>query len=230
MTKDNATPHTAAEYDLSVRQTIPFYEEIQAEVVDLVKTAQPDVKWWFDTGCGTGYLVALASAAFPRTRFVLADPSEQMLEQARSRLAARNGPRWRFLEPIGNGELAGRLAGLTPQVTTAILCHHYLRPAQRRQALRACHDTLSDGGLFVTVENVAPLTEDGTSIGLARWKRRQLRLGRSEPVVDDHLTRFGTKYFPITIDEHVRLMKEVGFRVVEPFWLSQMQVGLYGLK
>jgi len=59
--------------------------------------------------------------------------------------------------------------------------------------------------------------------GLSQW-------GRSEPVVDDHRTRFGTNCFPITIDAHVRLMSEAGFRVGQPFWLSQMQAGLYGIK
>jgi tRNA (cmo5U34)-methyltransferase len=81
-TSDNATPHKAAEYDRSVRQTIPFYETIQSEVVDIVKTIRPDVNCWLDTGCGTGYLVEMAMSHFPRASFVLTDPAESMLKQA----------------------------------------------------------------------------------------------------------------------------------------------------
>ena len=83
---DNATPHKAAEYDKSVRQTIPFYETIQSEVVDLVRTVRPDVNCWLDTGCGTGYLVEMAMSRFTGTSFILTDPSESMLKQAITRL------------------------------------------------------------------------------------------------------------------------------------------------
>jgi tRNA (cmo5U34)-methyltransferase len=227
---DNTTPHKAAEYDPNVRRTIPFYEVIHQEIVNLVKAVKPDVAWWLDTGCGTGYLVELALQAFPQTRFVLADPSETMLGQAQSQLESVAGERVRFLEPAGSASLVEQMGDVMPQVVTAVLCHHYLRPAGRRRAVQACYDVLDRRGLFVTVENVAPRTEQGTRIGLERWKRYQMQAGRSEAVVNSHLERFNTKYFPITIDEHIRLMTEVGFQVVEPFWLSQMQAGFYGIK
>lgn len=225
---ENATPYGASEYDRKVRETIPFYETIHQEVIDLVKSAKPDVACWLDTGCGTGYLIELALAAFPQAQFILVDPAEAMLEQAKERLAKTGGPRLRFLAPVGSEGLTCKDAD--PQVVTAVQCHHYLRPAERRKAVQACYDVLENHGLFVTVENVTPRTEEGTRIGLERWKRYQMHMGRPEAVVDDHLTRFGTKYFPIAVDEHIRLMTEVGFQVVELFWLSQMQAGFYGIK
>lgn len=227
---ENTTPYRAAEYDLNVRKTIPFYETIHVETIDLVKTVRPDVAWWLDTGCGTGYLIELALQEFPRACFVLTDPSAAMLEQAKRRLAGVKDARLRFLEPADSEELLGQMGNVTPQVITAVLCHHYLRPAERRQAVQACYDALENQGLFITVENIAPWTEKGTRIGLERWKSYQMHMGRSETVVDDHLTRFDTKYFPITVDEHIRLMTEAGFQVTEMFWFSQMQAGLYGVK
>jgi tRNA (cmo5U34)-methyltransferase len=226
----NATPYRTAEYDLNVRRTIPFYEVMHWEIIDLVKTTKPDVAWWLDTGCGTGYLVELALTEFPQTHFILADPSETMLEQARKRLEGVGDTRLRFLDPVGSAALEGQIGDATPQVITAVQCHHYLRPAERCRAVQACYDALEDRGLFVTVENIAPWTEQGTRIVLERWKRYQMHMGRSEKVVDDHLTRFGTKYFPVTVDEHIRLMTEAGFQAVELFWLSQLQAGFYGIK
>lgn len=44
------------------------------------------------------------------------------------------------------------------------------------------------------------------------------------------MTRFKHKYFPITIGEHLNLLKRVGFRVAELFWLSYMQAGFYAIK
>jgi len=227
---DNATPYGASEYDPRVRETIPFYETIHLEIIDLVKTVKPDVARWLDTGCGTGHLVELALTEFPQARFVLADPAEMMLDQAKKRFEAERNSRLRFLEPTGNEDLVERVGGLPFQVVTAILCHHYLGPAERRRAMQACYDVLEDQGLFVTIENIAPRTEQGIQIGLDRWKRWQVRIGRSKKEIDDHRKRFGVKYFPITADDHVRLMAEVGFQTVEMFWLSQMQAGFYSIK
>ncbi len=48
--------------------------------------------------------------------------------------------------------------------------------------------------------------------------------------VEDHLKRFDTEYFPIKTSEHMLLLKEAGFRVVEMFWMSYMQAGFYCIK
>jgi tRNA (cmo5U34)-methyltransferase len=227
--QDNTTPHQSSQYDGKVRQTIPFYETMHQETVDLVKTLQPGVACWLDTGCGTGSLVELALPAFPQTRFILADPAEAMLEQARGRFKGVGEARVSFLPPVSS-EYLGQVVSAAPEVLTAIQCHHYLRPAGRKRALQACYDVLDEGGAFITFENVAPRTQRGVQIGLERWGRFQARAGRSQAVVESHLGRFGVAYFPITVDEHLQLLAEVGFRIVELLWFSHLQAGFYGIK
>ncbi len=119
---DNLTAHKASEYDQKVRQTIPFYGTIHAEVLRLVKLVKPAVKCWVDTGCGTGRLVEQAFQRFPEARFILADPSEAMLEQTRSRLMNSDLPRVTILPPIGSADLESHVARNTADVVTAIQC------------------------------------------------------------------------------------------------------------
>jgi tRNA (cmo5U34)-methyltransferase len=227
---DNTTPHKSSDYDRKVRQTIPFYETMHLEIVDLVKEVKPDVTCWLDTGCGTGYLVEVALPLFPQTLFILADPSEAMLQQAAKRLHGVSDAQLQFLQPAESKELASQIGDVVPQVVTAIQCHHYLKPLERYQAVQSCYDILEDDGLFITSENVTPCTERGVQIGLGRWERFQTGQGRSLPTVENHLKRFGVNYFPITVREHIELLQAVGFRVVELFWLSQMQAGFYAIK
>ncbi|MBN1316687.1 MAG: class I SAM-dependent methyltransferase [Anaerolineales bacterium] len=229
MTNDNTTPHKSGSYDRDVRQTIPFYETMQFETVDLVRRVSPDAPCWLDTGCGTGFLVEIALPLFPNTEFILADPSAAMLDQAKRRLEKWKS-RVRVLEPVESQDLETILDEAKPAIVTVIQSHHYLIPQERRQATQACFNILPAGGLFVTLENIMPASPDGVKIGLERWKHFQLAQGRSPSTVESHLQRFNTKYFPITVDEHLALYKEAGFRVVELFWYAHVQAGFYAIK
>jgi len=227
---DNTTAHPAHQYDAGVRQVIPFYDTIQSETLDLVRSVVSEPAQWVDTGAGTGALVERALPAFPRTRFVLADPSEAMLGQVRLRLGSMNAERVTVLPAMGSAELSRVELRLQAQVVTAVLCHHYSTPRERRPAVQACYDILTPGGLLIVFENVDCDTPRGRELGLARWRRFQLHQGRTPTEVDQHLARFGTELKPVRIAEHLELLRAVGFATAEVFWRAHLQAGFYAIK
>ena len=226
---DDVTPHDASEYDANIRATVPYYSCFHSETIDLVKNLRPDVETWLDTGCGTGTLVKEALAYFPDTIFVLSDPSEEMLSQARRNLAPMSKSRLQFLHPTATENLP--LKDIKqPQVITAIHSHNYSDRERRQTATQRCFDILTEDGIYITFENVHPKSERGLEIGLRRWKRYQLFQGRNEDVVEEHTRRFDTAYFPVSIDDHIHLLNQCGFSVAELFWFSHMQAGFYAIK
>ncbi|EOS34690.1 hypothetical protein C808_05074 [Lachnospiraceae bacterium M18-1] len=44
------------------------------------------------------------------------------------------------------------------------------------------------------------------------------------------MKRYGTEYFPITVEAHLDLMRKCGFSAAELVWMSYMQAGLMGIK
>jgi len=80
------------------------------------------------------------------------------------------------------------------------------------------------------VENINPGTEEAISLGLERWKHFQIEHGRSKSVAEEHAKRFNSAYFPISVEEHISLLREIGFKVVRLFWMSYMQAGFYAIK
>ncbi len=230
MSADNTTSHSAAAFDEGVRQTVPFYEAIQRQTLDLVKTLKSDPACWLDTGCGTGYLVELAAPLFPQTHFVLADPSAAMLEQARQRLGRRPDLGVDILPPMPSEMLGAWQPKTRPQVISALLCHHYLQPAQRTRAVQTCFDLLDSGGLFVVFEIIEAATPEGNAIGLKRWGNFELEAGRPASAVEAHLGRFKVDVLPLTVEAHVALLRSAGFQTVEHFWLSYMHAGFYAIK
>lgn len=230
MKKENATPYSASEYDENIRKTIPFYDAFSQQTIALVESVVANPELWVDTGCGTGALVDKAHLEFPETRFILADPSEKMLLEAKKRLAPHL-PKQNItlLEPVDSQGLPARIKEKA-DVVTAIQCHHYLNKGGRATAVRACHDILKEGGLFVTFENIRPETREGVKIGLDLWREFQLGQGRGKEEVEAQLKRFDVEYFPITVKEHLELLKNSGFQTAELFWYSCMQAGFYGIK
>lgn len=226
---DNSTPYNASDYEREVFRTIPFYRFFHTETIDLVRTLLPDPSVWLDTGCGTGYLAEQALPLLPKTRFLLADPAPAMLDRARFRLSRFPSDRIGFLGTLATEELAGAVPE-TPRVISAIQCHHYGGDEARRRATDVCFRLLEKGGLYVTFENIRPATLRGVEIGLDRWSNFQTEAGRSQEAVDEHRARFGKNYFPITVAQHLELLKSAGFSTVEIFWLSQMQAGFYAIK
>ncbi len=146
-----------------------------------------------------------------------------MLAVARQRLA---DPRATVLPPCGTCDLPHG----SFDVVTAIQCHHYLDHGGRRAAVAVCFDRLRPGGIFVTSENVRPLSFAGLELGLRYWACFQERAGKSPSEVAAQLARFDREYFPITLEEHLRLYREAGFVAVEVLWCSYLQAAFYAVK
>jgi len=225
---NNKTAHMAVEYDEKVRATIPNYEFFHTETIDLVKTINPNPEKWLDTGCGTGTFVISAMKTFKSTKFVLADPSVKMLAITKEKLLQISGLKAEMLEPVPSQDIMQSYSKF--DVITAIQAHHYLHREDRKAATDNCLRMLKSGGIYVTFENTRPLSDVGVKIGLDRWKQFQISQGKSTEEAEKHIDRFEKEYYPVTIEEHLGLLKEVGFSTVEVFWISYMQAGFYAIK
>ncbi|HEY1405333.1 MAG TPA: class I SAM-dependent methyltransferase [Spirochaetota bacterium] len=226
---DNTTPHQSSAYDEQVRRTIPFYETFHDETISMVRAIRSETNNWLDTGCGTGTFIVKAIHFFPDTKFYLADPSPEMCSRASAKLSLVPASRVSVLPPCPSEHLRSVLPECV-DVISAIQSHHYLSAEERARATRSCYDSLSSDGVYLTFENIRPRSERGIDVAKERWKAFQLSQGKTDAVVAAHLDRFNSEYFPITLDEHISLLKKTGFRTIELFWYSVMQAGLYAIK
>lgn len=213
----------AGDFDARAQKVVPCYLDIHKDVLDLVGHAIGEPRVWLDTGCGTGTLVSKIIGDHPETQFILADPSRDMLDIAEGKVEGNV----RFL--CGTTDSLD-LPDESVDVITAVLCHHYYQRGERIAAERNCFRMLRKGGLFVTVEHTAPDTEDGLCIALSRWKDMQVAAGRSEEEAEEHLTRYGREFFPITASEHLAQLNDIGFRAAEMFRRTYVQSGFYAIK
>jgi tRNA (cmo5U34)-methyltransferase len=223
--RDNTTAHSAAEYDRNIRKSIPCYDQFHEATINIVSSYMDAPTTWIDVGCGTGTFVERAYEVFRTTKFVLVDPSAAMLDLAKDKLSGKD--RVAILGPTNAEHL-----DLDEQadVISAIQSSHYLDANGRRRAVRNCYHLLRPDGMFITFENIRPLTEKGTDIGKRSWQDYEIRAGKSKEEARKHVDRLGVEFFPITIEEHLRLLREAEFSVVELLWYSYVQAGFYCIK
>ena len=220
---DNVSAFDSAEYDRKIRQTVPFYDEMVAQAADLAKTVARGPVSWLDVGCGTGKMADAALKRVETGRFVFCDVSEEMLRIARQRFA---GPGREFiLRDVREMTYSGEF-----DVVTAVMALHFLRREERLAALRKCHEALKPGGVMISFCNFAPYTGAGKAVCLERWGRYQTEQGKSPDESRAHIARYGKAYFPLTPSDELAILGESGFGTAEILWLSNMQIGVWGMK
>ncbi len=221
--KDNKSAYNSSIYDEKIINVLPYYKEYHGQIIDLVRSMGFDDPDWLDTGCGTGTLVRRVHEDRSDVKFTLCDPSENMLSEAKEKLAGKD---IRFFN-ISSQQMA---FDSEFDVVTAVQSHHYLQPDERKVAVSKCYRALRENGVFITFENIRMSTDDSDAIALTRWARFLAEHGNSPEDVQMHIDRRGTEVFPITIEEHISLMRECGFRSVNLLWSSFLQAGFWALK
>lgn len=221
--KENFAPFDVAEYDRQIKRTLPFYEEMFQQVVDIVRILNLQSLRWLDVGCGTGKMAGTVLDNFDIQKMVCIDVENEMLERAES---LRDDEKVEFLQcdvrQLPYQDLF--------DIVTAIQVNHYFKKNDRIAAIKNCYDALAENGLYISFENFAPDSEEGAELYLERWKRFQMANEKTKEEADSHIERYGRDYFPVTISESIRLLKECGFRMVEILWVSYMQVGILARK
>lgn len=219
---DNLSAYDSGDYDSRVGTVLPYYSEFHRQVIDLVRTLGLDGISWLDTGCGTGSLVQDAYYCFDNVKYTLCDPSPQMLATARS----KTGNMHNYI-CLPSQELSFENEF---DIVTAIQAHHYLDAAARKTATECCYRALKEGGIYICFENIALSSEESNDIGTKRWRNFLSDNGKSNEEIEAHIARRGTEVFPITIDEHLALLKECGFKTADILWASYMQAGFFAIK
>lgn len=224
--KDNLSAYTSNDYDNRVNSVLPYYSEFHRQITDIVKTLfaeKLEIKW-LDTGCGTGSLAQKANEQMNNIKFTLCDPSEQMLKKAEEKLVLNKNIEFKC---ASSQQLDYENEY---NVITAVQSHHYMSAEQRKAVTEKCYRALKNGGVYITFENIMLSSDVTDKIGTERWKNYLRAYGKTELEIEAHINRRGTEVFPITINEHLELLKTCGFATADILWASYMQAGFFAIK
>ncbi len=222
--KDNLSSYTSNDYDSRINSVLPYYSEFHNQVLDVARCLNLSKIRWLDTGCGTGILAQKILKNFDSVELTLSDPSAAMLEKSREKLKDYQGT-----EYINASSQQLDFKNCF-DIVTAVQAHHYLNRLQRKEATERCYEALKENGVYITFENIALSGKACDKLAVKRWKKYLLDNNKSEEEAQSHMNRRGSEVFPITIEEHLNLLSETGFKEVEILWMSYLQAGFLAIK
>lgn len=165
-----------------------FYEEMIQQIVDIVRVLVLQLLKWLDVGCRTGKMARTALHNFDIQKMVYIDVEEEMLEKTERFCDDGKEEFWQCdVRKVAYQEMF--------DIVTAVQVNHYFKKEERIATIKNCHDAFKENGVFISFENFAPSSGDGTKLFLKRWKQFQITNGKTVEEADLHIKHYEKKRF-----------------------------------
>lgn len=169
-----------------------------------------------DVGAGTGRLSARVLGACPATHVTLFDMSKRQLDEARILLKTYEG---RFDVVVGDmydPEVQLEQSAFDCVISAFAICHGRLR-SNYRDLDHTIHTCLKPSGIFVCVDLVCGADLDLTMLAFEDWAGH-LESAFGEDRAMQILHGSVIEDSPLSVSDHMELLKEVGFERADVLW------------
>jgi tRNA (cmo5U34)-methyltransferase len=199
-------------YDVQIRRFIPYYEDMLATGVELLRALAAPAGHVVDLGGGTGAFSAVVLDGLPGVRVTVLDVDPDMLSEARRRLSGYGDrvafTEGSFLDPLPSADA----------VIASLALHHVHDLQTKTQLYRAIYDALSPGGVLVNLDAAVSEGARLNALVFDRWARGMSEHGITESQARDHFAAWSEedRFFPLEVE--LGALREAGFDEVECFW------------
>jgi tRNA (cmo5U34)-methyltransferase len=218
----------AAVFDDMLDRSVPFYQETQRMIVEMVSDFAVDGTNIYDLGCSTGTtLLNLNRNLGSRVRYIGIDYSEEMLSKCRAKLAENHFE--------GEYELicADMNSGVhveNASVVLMVLTLQFIRPLYREKLIKSLLSGLNENGCLILVEKV--LGEDSlfNRLFIKYYYDMKKRRGYSEMEISQKREALENVLIPYKLLENRELLLNQGFRYCDVFFKWYNFCGIVAVK
>jgi tRNA (cmo5U34)-methyltransferase len=199
----------AESFDPWISSLAPYYSEaIKAMVSALCFDPGSNIRV-ADLGCGTGSVALAVKERFPDSEIYCVDLSENMLEEAREKLAPYNGIEFHEADIKGF-----RQEGRYDAVLSSLCLHHIEDQCEKQDLFRNVFDSLVPGGMFIVYDVVLSSDDKLQNVYMNKWKEfMRERIPPEE--VERVLELYKEEDRPFSLTEELARLEKTGFSRVD---------------
>ena len=212
-------------FDDMISRSVPFYSEVMRMCAELIRYFYQPVTNIYDLGCSTGNLIPLLLYEFKETpfKYVGVDSSPEMLHKAKDRYKKKHT----HLSPFSFEK--NKIQNIAIKNASVVVMNYTLQfipPLERKKLLKNIFDSLSPNGVLLLSEKLIPENKVFYDFHI-QFKKREgysdIEIFRKKEALENVLQ-------PLTLDENILQLKEVGFHKVEFFFRWYNFVSLLVIK
>jgi tRNA (cmo5U34)-methyltransferase len=223
----NFGPETAAVFDDMLHRSVPFYEEIQRMIGDIVSDFAVDKTAIYDLGCSTCRTFRGLERLEKDVTFIGVDDSAAMLARAEQELKEAG-----FSRPyeLHHKDLHKGLTIENASVVIMSLTLQFVRPLFRERVIQKVFNGLNEQGCLILVEKVLSPETLINRLFIRYYHDFKRRNGYSEIEIGQKREALENVLIPYRLEENEHLLRHVGFSHVEVFFKWYNFCGLLALK
>lgn len=198
-------------YDDYVELAIPFYQEMHAELVRVLRAKKNTQPWIvLDLGSGTGKTSAQILKHFNVSRLDAIDLFDVMHAHARERLAS-------FIDKITfiTGDFMNVEFNGSFDVCVSALAIHHQTAEGKRHVFEKIYSRLDADGIFVMIDWTKFTDSQINHLAFESAAENVSSKVRDKRTVSNWIEHWHTKNIPDTIEDQIRWLREAGFPAVE---------------
>ena len=220
---------TAQVFDDMLSRSVPFYDEVQCMIVEIVAGIVGEGPLIYDLGCSTGTtLLMLASRLKGKNpRLVGLDSSLPMLARARMKFEQSEHS---SMVTWQHQDLNEPLITDPADVFVMNLTLQFVRPLYREQLVANLHDKLKPGGCLILVEKIVADSSLLNRIYTEMYYAFKKRKGYSDLEIAQKREALENVLIPYRVTENLEMLKRCGFTNPDTFFRWYNFAGFIGIK
>lgn len=220
---------TAKVFDDMVNRSVPFYEEIQRMVCELVESFAVPGTNVYDIGCATGNTLLLLhdKLAGKNIQLIGIDNSDEMLSKAHSKISRQCGDNSINLVNANLHELP-HIDNCS--VVIMLLTLQFVRPLYREKLVRTIVDGLQKNGCLILVEKVTGSCTMLNRLFIEYYYNYKRRKGYSELEIAQKREALENVLIPYHHEENRRMLLDSGFSHTDEFFRWYNFSGIIAVK
>lgn len=220
----------ASSFDDMVNRSVPYYKQVQKDIVALASYYIKKNSRVLDLGCSTGALLVNLSKANQKKKdlkFVGIDNSSDMINIAKKKiLKNQNRKNFRFIK-------YDFLKFKTKEKFSVIFMNYtlqFIRPLERQKLINKIYSLLNDGGIFIICEKILSKHSIFNRQFIDIYHDYKIKQGYSNIEIQKKREALENILVPFKLDENISMLKKSGFKENEFFFKWFNWVGIISKK